>query len=272
MVLPPQVLVDDPAERQPLVYVVSTPSEVAAESGLRVVERSPGSGPRSGTARPFLAGVLMALLLGGIAWGGGYVLLQPEEAQRQLAATLPALPQTLSGQQLKAISQSAVISRESGRWLEATAQQLKSLEALAPEWRQQYGRQLVGQAERLWPDDPQTARLAQRWQRQQAAQALPDAALTGWHDGMQQLRTLADRLNGLDGQKGKYITVSELKTEVFSMLNHFGAAIPAEEQLRLLEQLPPGQPASAVQYQQLREHLQALNTRLAAGATLTGGE
>jgi type VI secretion system protein VasL len=42
---------------------------------------------------------------------------------------------------------------------------------------------------------------------------------------------LSHRLNGLDEQKGKYMTVSELKSVVFSAMQSFNQSIPAEEQL-----------------------------------------
>ncbi|CDL13371.1 FIG00732447: hypothetical protein [Klebsiella pneumoniae IS46] len=50
---------------------------------------------------------------------------------------------------------------------------------------------------------------------------LPAENLTGWSEGMQQLQRLADQLNALDEQKGKYLTVSELKTAVFAITQSF---------------------------------------------------
>lgn len=56
--------------------------------------------------------------------------------------------------------------------------------------------------------------------------------MTGWNEGMTRLQQLAERLNRLDEQRGKYMTVSELKTEVFGIMQAFNRHIPAEEQLR----------------------------------------
>ncbi len=42
----------------------------------------------------------------------------------------------------------------------------------------------------------------------------------------------------MDEQKGKYMTVSELKSVVFSAMQSFNQAIPAEEQLRVLAKSP----------------------------------
>ncbi len=53
---------------------------------------------------------------------------------------------------------------------------------------------------------------------------------------------LADQLNALDEQKGKYLTVSELKTAVFAITQSFNRAVPLEEQLRQLAALPVDQP------------------------------
>ncbi len=75
------------------------------------------------------------------------------------------------------------------------------------------------------------------------AGALPAENLTGWSEGMQQLQRLADQLNALDEQKGKYLTVSELKTAVFAITQSFNRAVPLE-QLRQLAALPVDQPAS----------------------------
>lgn len=48
--------------------------------------------------------------------------------------------------------------------------------------------------------------------------SLPAEHLTGWAEGMRQLQRLAGQLNALDEQKGKYLTVSELKTAVFAIM------------------------------------------------------
>ncbi|MBN0927072.1 hypothetical protein JTL68_37925, partial [Pseudomonas aeruginosa] len=93
-----------------------------------------------------------------------------------------------------------------------TQRQLGELARLAPDWAVSYGDQLVHQALIRWPDQAQP--LAQQWRQQLSAGALPAENLTGWSEGMQQLQRLADQLNALDEQKGKYLTVSELKAAV----------------------------------------------------------
>ena len=88
--------------------------------------------------------------------------------------------------------------------------------------------------------------------------ALPAENLTGWSEGMLQLQRLADQLNALDEQKGKYLTVSELKTAVFAITQSFNRAVPLEEQLRQLAALPVDQPWPAARGSLAELHLQQL--------------
>ena len=125
-----------------------------------------------------------------------------------------------------------------------------------PDWAVSYGDQLVHHALIRWPDQAQP--LAQQWRRQLSAGALPAENLTGWSEGMQQLQRLADQLNALDEQKGKYLTVSELKTAVFAITQSFNRAVPLEEQLRQLAALPVDQPWPAARGSLVELHLQQL--------------
>ncbi|STQ44404.1 ImpA domain protein [Ewingella americana] len=96
------------------------------------------------------------------------------------------------------------------------------------------GTHLVAQAQALWPADPATIALSQDWSRQLNANAAPLDSLNGWHSASAQLQQLADKLNGLDEQRGKYMTVSQLKSSVFSIQQALNAAPPVEESLRKL--------------------------------------
>lgn len=125
-----------------------------------------------------------------------------------------------------------------------------------------YGTHLAQQALTLWPE--QAKPLAQQWQQQVSAAALPVENLSGWHQGMTQLQQLTNRLNALDEQKGRYITVSELKSAVFAITQSFSRTVPAEEQLRQLSAQPRNQPGSAAQQNQTEQHLQQLIARYAA--------
>jgi type VI secretion system protein VasL len=59
------------------------------------------------------------------------------------------------------------------------------------------------------------------------------------------------------------MTVSELKSVVFSAMQSFNQSIPAEEQLRALSQNPPGQLLPAAGRAQIEMHLQQLTARYA---------
>lgn len=78
----------------------------------------------------------------------------------------------------------------------------------------------------LWPE--QAGSLAERWQRRVGATALPPENLTGWHEEVTQLQHLANQLNVLGEKRGKYMTVSELKSAVFSMMQTFSSVVPVE--------------------------------------------
>lgn len=69
-------------------------------------------------------------------------------------------------------------------------------------------------------------------QQRREKQAISLEKLQSWHRGMAQLENMAEQLNGLDKTKGKYLTVSELKTGIFSAMQAFNQQIPVEEQLR----------------------------------------
>ncbi|GDO07472.1 hypothetical protein BvCmsKSP066_02568 [Escherichia coli] len=92
--------------------------------------------------------------------------------------------------------------------------------------KRQYGApltltQLLQQLMVLFPDNPRVQEMVDNWQKSVRSRALPEEAMTGWNEGMTRLQQLAERLNRLDEQRGKYMTVSELKTEVFGIMQAF---------------------------------------------------
>jgi type VI secretion system protein VasL len=102
--------------------------------------------------------------------------------------------------------------------------------------------------------------MALHWQQQLNAAALSTERLNGWHQGMMTLQKLSGRLNELDGQKGAFMTVSELKSAIFSALQSFNQSIPAEEQLRILSQIPAGESLPVAAQVQLEMHLKQFNS------------
>jgi type VI secretion system protein VasL len=140
-----------------------------------------------------------------------------------------------------------------------TQQQLARLDKLPPDWNISYSLQLK-QLQTLWPEEAKPLTVAAA---KFNAAALPVDAMNSWYQGMMTLQQLSHRLSSLDEQKGKYITVSELKSVVFSTIQSFNQTIPAEEQLRRLSQHPAGDALPEAEKTQLELRLKQLATRYA---------
>ncbi|SUG23630.1 ImpA domain-containing protein [Salmonella enterica subsp. arizonae] len=202
--------------------------------------------------KSFLAGMCTMLVIGIVAVWGWQFLHRPDPLQTQLAASLVPFPAPLTSEQLGMLRQQTSLPQD---LIAQTQHQLARLDKLPPDWDIAYSRKLIEQVQLLWPDQAKT--LVQQWQQQINISVLPVDKTNGWHEGMTQLQALADKLNALDGQKGKYITVSELKSQVFGMLTSFRQTVPVEEQLRQLKLLPEDSPQRQQQIQQAEQHLRA---------------
>ncbi|EBS1324012.1 hypothetical protein D6T51_07675 [Salmonella enterica subsp. enterica serovar Muenchen] len=202
--------------------------------------------------KSFTAGMCTMLVITTVAVWGWQFLHRPDPLQTQLAASLAPLPTMLTPAQLDILRQQAPLPKEI---IARTQQQLALLDKLPPDWSIAYSRKLIGQVQALWPE--QAKPLIEEWQQQMNVPMLPVDTVNGWHEGMTQLQALAGKLNALDGQKGKYITVSELKSQVFGMLTSFRQTVPVEEQLRQLKLLPEGSPLRQQQISQAEQHLRA---------------
>ncbi|WHQ76480.1 VasL domain-containing protein [Pantoea sp. Lij88] len=208
--------------------------------------------------KSFVAGMCTMLVVSLATIWGWHSLLRPDPLQTQLAASLAPLPEPLSPEELDILRQQS-LSSQTG--IAQTQQQLARLDKLPPDWNIAYSRKLIEQAQALWPE--QAKPLIQKWQQQINSSALPTKQLNGWFQGMTTLQKLSDRLNGLDEQKGKYMTVSELKSVIFSIRQSFNQSIPAEEQLRVLSENAAGIPLPAAARSQLEMHLKQLAVRYA---------
>jgi type VI secretion system protein VasL len=206
----------------------------------------------------FAAGMCSMLVISAATVWGWHVLHRSDPLQTQFAASLVPLPATLTPEQLDMLRQQSPLPQTG---IAQTQQQLARLDQLPPDWNIAYSRQLVEQAQALWPE--QAKPLVQLWQRQLNAAGIPTENLNGWHQGMTKLQQLSDRLSGLDEKKGKYMTVSELKSVVFSTMQSFNQSIPAEEQLRALSANPAGEPLPVAGRAQLEVHLKQLTARYA---------
>ncbi|HFP9406525.1 TPA: VasL domain-containing protein [Raoultella planticola] len=183
--------------------------------------------------KSFVAGMFTMLVISIVSVWSWQFLHRPDPLQTQLAASLAPLPAPLTPEELDILRQQSPLPQTV---ITQTQQQLARLDKLPPDWNIAYSKKLTEQVQALWPE--QAKPLAQQWQQQINISMLSTNAMNGWHEGMTQLQALADKLNALDGQRGKYITVSELKSQVFGILTSFRQTVPLEEQFRLLNQLP----------------------------------
>lgn len=239
----------EPIEEVKWVYVVQQENEPNVEE-------------RSTTAalvsywKPFVAGMGSTLVVCvAVAWGGGF-LSRPDPLTTQAFASLAPLPEVLTP-----VEQDALIQRGTlpATLITDTQQQLARLDKLPPDWNISYSLQLLAQLQTLRPEEAKP--LTMQWQQKFNATALPLDAMNSWYQGMMKLQQLSNRLSSLDEQKGKYITVSELKSVVFSTMQSFNHAIPAEEQLRRLSQYPAGNALPEAEKTQLELHLKQLAAR-----------
>ncbi|HDW3958582.1 TPA: type VI secretion system ImpA family N-terminal domain-containing protein [Escherichia coli] len=254
--LPAQALRSDARdvqEHQPLphsrlVYVVSETKTEPTPS----LQKFP-----SMFLKPFLAGVCAALLTVSVAIPGWQFLTQPSPAEQQLRALLTPPPDALSADQLAQLSRTPSLLNHASEWITLSGQQITRLTELPPAYNLQRSAQLLQQLRVLFPDNPRVQEMVDNWQKSVRSRALPEEAMAGWNEGMTRLQQLAERLNRLDEQRGRYMTVSELKSQVFGMLTSFRQTVPVEEQIRQLKLLPEDSPQRQQQIQQAEQHLRA---------------
>lgn len=208
--------------------------------------------------KSFSAGMSTMLLISIVSVWGWQFLHRPDPLQIQLAASLAPFPAPLTSEQLGMLRQQPPLPQD---LIAQTQQQLARLDKLPPDWNLAYSRKLTEQVQALWPE--QAEPLIQQWRQQINVSVLPVDTMNGWHEGMTQLQALADKLNALDGQRGKYITVSELKSQVFGMLTSFRQTVPVEEQLRQLKLIPEDSLQRQQQVLQAEQRLRAQISTLA---------
>ena len=234
-----------------LVYVIQKAPEVE----VVVAEEQPAPPKRWPV---FVAGMVTAWLFSAVtlfAWQG---LHRPDETTLAMAASVARLPEAMTPAQTEAFRRTESSKLDPGTWLARISNQVNGITTQAPGWRLRYGQGLVSQARALWPADPATQALAQRWEVYLAGRTLTASQLNGWHDGMTQLQALSAQLDALDRQKGKYMTGSELKTIVWRITSAFASAVPVEEQLRQLVSAAGETNAPQVTIEQAARHLDSL--------------
>ncbi len=219
---------------------------------------------RRGVWSGFAGGVAASLLLTALAaWGWQH--WHDNLPETLIDTSLSPLPVVLSASEQGAIIEgnAAALQAQGRMATERTRQQLDVVAHLSPSWAQNYGFALVAQTQRLWPHQPETVALAKQWQQQVEANALPETRLQSWHQAMTQLQALTAQLNSTDTQRGKYLTVSELKSSVFAITQTLSQNVPLEEQLRQLSQQKNDNGSQTATEQQAAQHLLQLQNRYA---------
>ncbi|WP_254065309.1 VasL domain-containing protein [Cedecea sp. FDAARGOS_727] len=252
VVLPIHTVNSEASEGAPRwVYVVHDRPEVEVEIKTEA--------PRRITPlKAFVCGLAVSAALAGLV-GVAIPALLNHPAENALMASVAELPATLPAAEVE------TLHRESPGWLHqnvAYGSQLQSrleeLGRLPPYWPLLHGERLVEQTWQLYPGSEMAKNAAGKWRAMMVANALPASGAAGWRHGVAELQMLQQRLNQLDEKKGKYLTVSELKTVVFSVSKSLNDEVPAEELVRRLQDLPADEPVPQALQGQLESRLRQL--------------
>lgn len=259
----PQPAFSSAAVSEPLVYLVNEPAPTRVQVELSPPLPPP---PRWKAGHGFVAGLsLMAVLMAGSFFIWQSLSSNPlREALLTSVAPLPAPLAAKSIDELRKQTSDAALGRLTEPVLQASGSQLEQLAILPPLWAQIRGDALLSQAQQLWPASQDVKRLSTLWQQQREAGAAPLGELKHYALAQDRLRQLADRLNGLDEKKGRYMTVSELKSVVFAIQQPLAQTFPLEELLRQYQaQSESGQTPSSALRQQIDSRFTQLLNRYA---------
>ncbi|EGC7113073.1 ImpA domain-containing protein [Salmonella enterica] len=192
----------------------------------------------------YLGGILTAAILSIVAFIFIPILFSHpgEDALNNSLAALPTSMPLPAADQLR--QDAPTWLKSSDTYAKQLTSRLNELSTLPPYWPLQYGNQLVEQTRHLYPNAKFTEELSADWRSKLQANSLPNTTITGWYKGVSELQMLQNRLNQLDEKKGKYLTVSELKTAVFSISKSLNESVPVEELIRQLQNSPHDEPLS----------------------------
>jgi type VI secretion system protein VasL len=207
----------------------------------------------------FIAGALVMAVIGNCGlWG--VQQWQQDSPENRMLATVQTLPAVLSDAEQKQLvaQQTDKLTVLATPLLTATSQQL---DRVSPLWAMHYRQQLVQQALTLWPESTKTKALTDAWQQQLARDAASEESLNDWYQAQERLQQLTAQLNALDGVKGRYITGSELKTQVFAIRQSLERTPPLEELLRQLEAQQKADDMSTAQVKEIERRLEQLIQR-----------
>ncbi|MFC0224922.1 VasL domain-containing protein [Serratia aquatilis] len=211
--------------------------------------------------RGFLAGVGISALCAALACWVGYNHYVTG-VQAQVKNSLAPLPQALPLQAQYQLRQThpASLNDIAPALLDETDKRLSQLATESPRWLQNYGGELVRQAKNLWPDSPVSASLQQHWQQALSTNALPVEQLEDGYLVQARVQALVAKLNALDEKRGRYITVSELKSALYGIQQPLLRTPSLETLLRELAlQQQTGKPSAPLQAQIDNRLTQLLN-------------
>ena len=203
----------------------------------------------------------MALVGSAGLWG--WHAWHQEPVRNVLLATVEPLPQPLSSEQMNTLrtEKADKLPTLTNDMVAATQKQLENINSLPSLWSLNYASQLVKQAQTLWPQTPAVDQLAAGWLLNLNAQAAASDTLGDWHMAQSRLQLLANKLNGLDEQRGKYMTVSELKSSIFAIQQPLVKSPPLEELLRQLSEQQNAGKVSPALVRQIDNRFKQLQSR-----------
>ncbi|MDN6073510.1 MAG: hypothetical protein L0I60_11115, partial [Enterobacterales bacterium] len=203
----------------------------------------------------------MALVGGAGLWG--WNTWHQEPVRNVLLATVEPLPQPLSPAQMNTLrtEKADKLPTLTNDMVAATQKQLENINSLPALWSLSYASQLVKQAQTLWPQTPAVDQLAAGWLLNLNAQAAASDTLGDWHMAQSRLQLLANKLYGLDEQRGKYMTVSELKSSIFAIQQPLVKSPPLEELLRQLSEQQNAGKVSPALVRQIDNRFKQLQSR-----------
>lgn len=250
--------------KSPLVYVITAGQEKNTAK-CKVVKKSKG----------------FKLFLSGVAAGAGLVAViswclnayYETTVENIMAESFMSLPSVLSDSQQAKLG--AIQLQHNKEWiLGNTKRQIEMLGQHEPTWQYDFEQQLLQQLISLLPESQEAVTMQDNWYHKLELGALSMVELSAWSNGMDELAKLSAKLDALDEKRGQYMTISQLKSEVFNIRQAFQGGVPLEERLR---QVASGQQHKTALKMQFRNHMQQLlyrylliNERDEQSASLTG--
>ncbi|MDI2091864.1 VasL domain-containing protein [Commensalibacter oyaizuii] len=171
-------------------------------------------------------------------------------------------PENLTDSQINILAKLAEnkISKETTDNILTSGEEILNRIEIQPLWSIYYGDHLIKLYQSLFPQNTQVTKLQKQWQNKQKELADQYIQTNTYQTIQNQLQSFLDRLNELDERRGQYITVSELKSIVFSIQKPLFQSPPLDELLRQMkEQKKQQQDTTTLQQQINIRFIQLLN-------------